>query len=1112
MHSRISALLLLLTGALSSHGQSIVPVKKGNFWGFIDTSGKIIHNFVYTNPGTWSRNCYTAKKHNDLFFIYENGTTRFFENCDAAEFIDSNHFVIKRDGRYFFSDSLGKSYHNTGFERIQDLRYNPDRKSFLYNGKWGICNPEGQIINPARYYTIAGLCPRYYRAVVNKTVATLIKEAGTAPLLDSVSSVSVVDDRHFIFLCRGMNKMYFLIDGDGKVISKGKRIETALLKSEFMVVIHGKKSFLYDLRLKTELSNTIPPFKESALPNTVLTGNGYYNRYEGELSIPKTVKLSRINKYILCNQDGYFGLYDSSYNPVIQARYMRISYLGNDWFLIMDTTLSGALFHAGKRTFHSEFKYSSAFYDTQYIKAYDKFTGMDLYTLQNDTVQSVTPFENVVRIAVGKSDEESWTDAGETGESLPSFASRGSRRNFWYSRVLQVKNAGITVFGLGYRDSTTKKFIKLLFAGFSRVTVLRRPNLSIATYVSNPIAAPAIAGCPKYAFPFSYALVDDNTGKYIINAAGYIDQEELENNAGIVRAFSGNFMSLHDINSGRVLMRSTYISTETNGFRGVYTGGRFSINCGENGTQIISDKMNNSIGFVQMRNKGIENFGVQGGEWRASRNGALLNRIPENGKNRIQFLEPMRNGTAIYMLNTGKYGVMDSMGKCIIKPDYDYITRDFNTPDFFYCGLRSPSWGLISADGKILTPPVYGQIVPNGNHISASTNDNFLLDIFASDTVKLPLKSKVTGFENDAGFIKSKLGYHIYSPGGGIRYETRYQKVTPFHNGYAAVYNRKGWGVVDIEGNEIIPCKYKNGKTFGYTAAVLEKSRRFKFVFPGETALKSPLRADAVEEILPGYFVFKRGEKYAVYRANGKKMIGFRFSHPPALLGENIVGISGSTIFCIENGSGKARTFANDKRYKIKSFTEEQLPLVYTKNSSSRKSLQISPAHYFVYTGDSLAENLMVPVEYNDRTNTLQKSQLFEAWRNDIYMVRSGNLYRYLNGLGEEINNEVYRSAEPLKKGVAIVRDFNGKCGLMGKDMTYKIQPWFQQLKRVNDSVYAYSPGYKWDIYQPSGNAAPLIREAGYYQASPNGMVKMTKGNAMGYLRKDGRLVWDFRE
>lgn len=1110
MFSKVLCILLLFSGMSLTFGQSIVPARKGNLWGFIDTSGKIIHDFVYTNPGSWKRNCYTAKKNNDLYFIYANGSTRYFENCDAAEIIDYNHFFIKRSGRYYFSDSIGRPYHNIGFEQVKSLKFNMDRYLFLQNGKWGVCNLEGQTIHPARYYSITELCLGYYRALVNNTHVTLLREADSKLLLDSIRSVSVIDANHFVFLCQGISKLYFLIDGDGNEIAKGRQITATLLKGEFMIVEVGNKTFLYDLKLRTKVSHAVAPFTSCDLPNTVLTGKGYYSRYSGELNIPTSVKLYSLNEYFLYNKDGYWGLWDSSYRSIIQANYSSIRHVGKSWFLLIDSSLSGALYHVKNRSFHSSFKYNFIYYDTQIIKAYDNSGGMDLYNLQNDSIISVTPIKNVVRIAVGKSDQENWLD---DSRNIPiPFNSQGTRRNYWVTRVLRIGKESVNLFGLGYRDTVTNKFIRLSPAIFISVNVLQRPNLSIACYQYNPIEAPSVSGYSRFSFPSSYALVDDNTGKFIIKDAGYIDGDELENNASIVRAFTGSLMSLHEVNTGKILIRSTYISTETNGFRGVYVGGKYVANCKGNGAQVISEKMNGPIGFISIRTKRIENYGVQGGEWRASRNGILLNRIPENGKNRIQYLEPMHNGTAIYILSNGKYGVMDSMGKCIVKPNYDYIMRDLNTPDFFYCGMKSPSWGLVSNDGRILTPPIYTQIVPNGDHISARTMEQLLLDIYASDTVKLPLKSKLIGFENDAGFIKSKAGYMLYSTYGGIQYDNKFQKVTPFHSGYAAVCNRKGWGVIDASGDEIIPCKYKNAKTFGYTAAVLENNRRLKFVFPDESELRAPWWADAVEEIQPGYFVYKRGDKYAIYRANGRKWVGFRFSQVPALIGENIVGITSSTIYCIDKNSGKIRTFNNDKRYKMQSFTDEQLPIVYTKKSSSRRAMQISPAHYFVFTEDSLPENIFVPIEYSDRNMTLQKTQLFEAWSNDVYMLRSGGVYWYINGMGTELNAEKFRNAEPMKNGVAIVRNSLGYCGLLGNDMAYRIQPWFHHLKRVNDSVYAYNPRCKWEVCQPSVSSTPLVDGADFCEALPNGMVKMLKGNAIGYLRRDGQMVWDFTE
>lgn len=1113
MNSRIITLILLLTAISHAVCQSIVPVKKNKYWGYIDTSGKLVRDFQFTNPGIWNGVYYAAKKNKDLYFIYENGRSRFIENCDEATLIDSNHYIIKRSGRYFFADSVGKEYHNTGFERIQSLKHNDERKSFMMNGRWGICDLNGNILVSPIYNSIKGVCSKYYRVEENKNIVNLICETKENNLIDSVTTLTLINSEFNIFLCRKFHNEYYLIDGTGKNIAKGNNIQCNVLLNNYMEIKIGKKSFLYDLLLQRNIPDAKPPFTSSALKQTVKTADGYYNRLLGNLNIPKKAKLFRLNAFVLCYADGKYGLLDSSFKAITEIKFTKIEHLKNSWFLVYDSSLQSALFNVNKQSIYSQYKYSLVVYDTEYIKAYDNNKGMDLYALENDTILSVTPFENVIRINVGKTDEDDWLyDASGNSSELNSpslFSTRSSRKHFWYSKVFFNTPSSITLYGLRYKDTVSKTFKKLLPPIFNTFRVLSRPNLSIATYQFYSISTPAIIGYNEFKFSSIFALVDDNTGKFYIRAAAYIDREELNANARIIRAFTGNLMSLHDMNTGKVIFRSTYITTETSGFRGVYIGGKYSINCGRPGTQIINDKMNPAIGFTLRIKKDIENFGLQGGEWRVFRNGNLQSRIPENGKNIIVYLEPMQYGTSIYMLNNGRFGLMDSLGNCIIKPVYDYITRDLNTPELIYCGTKHQSSGLISVDGEIITPPVYDQIMVNGNFISALSKNNFILNIFKQDTINLPLKTKVIGFENNAGFIKTKKGYHTYTSSGNIDYTSAYMRVTPFHNGHAAVLTKNGWGIIDSNGTEVISSKFKEAHPFGYTAAVLGNGKKLKFILLNEKELKSPLMAHAVEEIQPDLFVYKRRDKYGIFNGKGRKIIGFKLNQPPTIVGENIIGITNNHVICKNIKTGIIRTFKSENR--IKSYTEEQLPLVYNKNSIGRKSLLISKSHYFVFTGDSISKDIIVPLEFNDRIFTMQKKYLFEAWRNDIYLIKNKNLYLFMNGMGQ-VNEQVFLNAEPMHNGTSIVRNLKSYCGLLGNDMAYKIQPWYGNLFRLNDSLYGYSPGYKWDIFQPFRSKVPLIENIESYEPSPNGMVRLTIGNKLGYVRKDGRLVWNLME
>lgn len=153
--------------------------------------------------------------------------------------------------------------------------------------------------------------------------------------------------------------------------------------------------------------------------------------------------------------------------------------------------------------------------------------------------------------------------------------------------------------------------------------------------------------------------------------------------------------------------------------------------------------------------------------------------------------------------------------------------------------------------------------------------------------------------------------------------------------------------------------------------------------------------------------------------------------------------------------------------------------------------------------------NLKIPLGI-DRGSKLQKEFWYEAYFNDIYLLGTKGSYRFVNGNGDFLFNQQFFDAEPIQHNRSICKVSRYQVGLLDNYGFWLIQPRYQELKKMNDSIYMYRLAYKYDIINKNGeviNSSPLD----FYNYN-HGLVQMQSSNAVGYYNPDGRIIYKIKE
>ena len=210
-----------------------------------------------------------------------------------------------------------------------------------------------------------------------------------------------------------------------------------------------------------------------------------------------------------------------------------------------------------------------------------------------------------------------------------------------------------------------------------------------------------------------------------------------------------------------------------------------------------------------------------------------------------------------------KEGVMDSTGKIIIPPIYDDYVGIQNGKVIVKNKFK---WGVLSTNGGILTPLKY-------DHIAWWNNDRALVKIrdkkthkskygFINERGELVVDTKYDlayNFENGISLVErnSKIGF--IDKEGNIVIDfiyDGYKEITDVHNdilnekGYGSKMNARfmteegniivksntGWGYIDANGKEIIPCELEyiglpKGKGVSKYLVVSKEGKTGKYSF-----------------------------------------------------------------------------------------------------------------------------------------------------------------------------------------------------------------------------------------------------------------------------------------
>lgn len=132
---------------------------EGNF-GFIDTTGKVFLDFEYRYASNFYNGYAFVKKSNGISnCINKNGEVVFeYQGFIVEPFIEGRA-ILKKQGKYFYIDTLGRNIFDEGFKKALPFSENVGRVKI--GKKWAVINEHGHVLNTPKYVKIKNFNCQY---------------------------------------------------------------------------------------------------------------------------------------------------------------------------------------------------------------------------------------------------------------------------------------------------------------------------------------------------------------------------------------------------------------------------------------------------------------------------------------------------------------------------------------------------------------------------------------------------------------------------------------------------------------------------------------------------------------------------------------------------------------------------------------------------------------------------------------------------------------------------------------------------------------------------------------------------------------------------------------
>lgn len=1113
---------------VSPQQETLLPVKQGELWGYINLEGQQVIPFVYDKANPFNKQ--------NVAKVEQDGKFMIISKSNKVLFVGAYKNFIHLSGNYY--------------------KYQCDTN-------WGVVKVGNKLKSECEYREPFMLSRNTTVFKVEKDQKFGLLDSNLQPILKCEFDAIWQDSG--LVICE-LNNQYGAFDAKGNQLTRTVWDSIVPLSAHSLVGIDSTGAYLINgenalkkalepgnyLRINqdffaqqvgdkiriTRLENgqfesvkcqMVRPINYGKNHFIIFNGEyfGLYKYGQGIILDPseKFEEVSQKNGVLLARQAGKFNIFDSKGKQLSKDGFDLCTNFEDGLVFAKNNQRWGIMKEEGELLLPYKFTAITILKDQ--IRARTDSGGMVLYEFQNGKITDELAFASIYKLNLSGFDNKTRTVSVPTAN----VNSRWFLRNRW-----------------GLRDSVGQELIAPLFQSFNRA------ELSPYVFVQVPRQAR-----DRYPFRMSnknsltrQGLVNEQTGRIIAYPQySMVDKEDVNNqNQDLVRvrSYAGNYgvVSKSKAN-GRTMWSTSYIGKFRDGIAPIYLRGYMTLkkpseNAEPIGTlrEVLND-MGYSTGwglFDKSKLRANDKVYLKGGTWNyLNDQGRLLLRkemtfTQMNGDSsqivnaKITHADVFRNGLAKVKIGD-KWGLLDMSGNFKVEPKFEQLQVQTRADSVYYISFRhTPQYSCFTSTGRAVNERPVNDIddfrdgvawIKRGNKFGIMDEEGQVLETDEKFKAHGSFGSGVAPVKcgRSWSFIDKNLEF--------VENSTRFYKLGSFHDSRAlAKAKRPGekrpfYGFLNEDFEWVVPPTFVRVYDFqnGF-ARVRTKSGRYKFIDTAGNFI-SKKRFTRAKDFHHGLALVYQGAKAGVLDENGNMVIPLRQHR--VFVQEGVVFTQKGRTLKVYNNVGKriAKHKHTGRVYPMKNGLARVRQKGYLGYLNQKGEWQIAP-RYMTATdfenGFALAgkgrEKKIINLNGDTMCSRLFKTKL--GFSNGFFVqhikVQGGvKKFYYVNTSGYNQFGVYFEDAKPFENGKAVVRK-GGYYGVIDTNGLFIVPPIFTSIAKTTEQLVVARNDFNYGLLDQNGNQvlAPIYESIRFI---PEGLIMITKKEAPSYM--DFRFNWVWR-
>lgn len=1066
MGAKALLFLLILQAVMPLRAQTIFPQKSGGLFGYIDTTGKWVIAPRFAQAGPYLRNRAVATRNDSLFMVYKMGKLVYLPGLRNYNYLNGEHFAVQnRSGKWALADSLLHPVSDFAYTRIESL---DTLFRVQMNGLWGLTDARNRLLLPCRFSSVSRLSNGNFRAFEGPLVYIFKLNDSMQLLLDGRG---VVYDPKYPKIYRQTDKkskltILYGLDGDSLYSCRSCEVKDGLGHYIFLQTKAGLLMLdVVQKKVRDTLTgmgsvmirNERPPFIYLRSSGDLFSDSAS----EPFLKLPPGADslCFASDLYFYVRVNGLWGLIDRAGNSIVPARYQMLT-LNDGRFAEAATYERKHLYSLEKgKCILSTRLYANISADSTSILVYHAHESR-LYELDADmNLVDSGIFKNMIRVNAGRKVPLSSAGNG--------FAGMGNRNTSLSQRWFQRKG----YFGLlGFAGDT---LLKPYVVSVSAIN----DSLDVVSYRARMTVLKVVEGKGSVYTDELYGIVNNRNGNFLIKPAfGFIDLAQFADTAfKVVRVAnrSGMFSLMHKSDFSLVEGSScSYISPASEGYMRLFYRARF-IGADKDlpgNLQEVPHFLSfifqfSEFGKLEVRNNNKNRVFMYAAAVNIAAKDGTLKWSSETAR-MLSFAEGARHQTLIAADHRNQYGVMHADRGIIVPFEYSLVSRLPGDDRYFVLQHFNLKYGYINREGRELTDAVFSEAQAfKDRHAWAKKGDSMLLLDADGQPLGTGLGNVRTGVvSEEITSYKVRKGWILMDVSGNRISEEVFRQVRPFAKGTAAVMINGHWGLINSNGEWVLPAEFDDLAAENAESLVFTKGRKHCF-YARNGEEYNRIKAKGQISTLGHYYCMNQKGGKKIYRSNGQMLKNKRFLQDLRAIGDTVAVLSNFRMVLWSPAGKRIKSYKHQGG--VRAYDKGALKPLKFRSDDAFLKLNVSESQRFmnrdVY-GDSLLQVRLIKPQIQQAI--LVNLRIAECMRNNafIYEYKNGpeqKLYCLSDSLGNLLTEVQFLKLECLDGGLyrATLRNENGSVvmGILNKEGLWVLPPKFKKITDFKAGIAVYA-------------------------------------------------------